>query len=124
MPIYEYSCSACGAHIEKIQRFSDPALTDCPECGAPGTLHKLISQSNFHLKGAGWYVTDYKGKNPGANGNGNGDGHENGSDNGAEAKAAGETKSDSKTESKTETKSESKPESKPAAKSDSSASGA
>jgi predicted nucleic acid-binding Zn ribbon protein len=26
-------------------------------------LHKLISMSTFHLKGSGWYVTDYAGKN-------------------------------------------------------------
>jgi predicted nucleic acid-binding Zn ribbon protein len=29
-------------------------------------MRKLISMSTFHLKGSGWYVTDYAGKNPGA----------------------------------------------------------
>jgi len=27
-------------------------------------LNKLISQSSFHLKGTGWYVTDYSKKSP------------------------------------------------------------
>ena len=57
MPIYEYSCSKCGDVIEKIQKFSDPLLKKHEGCG--GKLTKLISQSSFHLKGDGWYVTDY-----------------------------------------------------------------
>jgi putative FmdB family regulatory protein len=61
MPIYEYECTQCGAVEEAIQNFSDKPLTDCKGCS--GHLHKLISQSSFHLKGTGWYVTDYAGKN-------------------------------------------------------------
>ena len=57
MPIYEYECTACGKIHEVIQNFSDKALKKCPHCS--GKLHKLISQSTFHLKGSGWYVTDY-----------------------------------------------------------------
>ena len=57
MPIYEYSCSKCGDVIEKIRKFSDPPLKKHEGCG--GKLTKLISQSSFHLKGDGWYVTDY-----------------------------------------------------------------
>jgi putative FmdB family regulatory protein len=61
MPIYEYECTKCGKMTEAIQRFSDPPLTECSQCH--GGLHKLISMSTFHLKGSGWYVTDYAGKN-------------------------------------------------------------
>ena len=61
MPIYEYECTDCGAIEEAIQNFSDKPLTVCKKC--TGHLHKLISQSSFHLKGTGWYVTDYAGKN-------------------------------------------------------------
>jgi putative FmdB family regulatory protein len=61
MPIYEYECTKCGKMTEAIQRFSDPPLTSCSHCS--GELHKLISMSTFHLKGSGWYVTDYAGKN-------------------------------------------------------------
>jgi len=56
MPIYEYSCKRCG-DFEITQRISDTPLKKCPTCGAKVT--KLISQSAFHLKGSGWYVTDY-----------------------------------------------------------------
>jgi putative FmdB family regulatory protein len=57
MPIYEYECSKCGRIDEVIQKFSDKPLTTCKHCS--GKLHKLISHSSFHLKGTGWYVTDY-----------------------------------------------------------------
>jgi putative FmdB family regulatory protein len=60
MPIYEYECADCGQIEEAFQRFSDMPLTTCKNCS--GKLHKLISQSSFHLKGSGWYVTDYAGK--------------------------------------------------------------
>jgi putative FmdB family regulatory protein len=60
MPIYEYQCDSCGRIEEALQRFSDRPLTTCKHCS--GKLHKLISQSAFHLKGTGWYVTDYAGK--------------------------------------------------------------
>jgi putative FmdB family regulatory protein len=61
MPIYEYECTKCGKMTEAIQKFSDPPLSACSHCS--GELHKLISMSTFHLKGSGWYVTDYAGKN-------------------------------------------------------------
>jgi putative FmdB family regulatory protein len=59
MPIYEYRCSTCGYEKEYLQKVSDPRLTDCPECGKP-TFEKLVSAVGFHLKGSGWYVTDFK----------------------------------------------------------------
>ncbi len=57
MPIYEYQCTQCGKIEEAFQKISDAPLTTCKHCS--GKLHKLISQSTFHLKGSGWYVTDY-----------------------------------------------------------------
>ena len=57
MPIYEYQCQKCGEIEEALQKFSDKPLTKCKHCS--GRLHKLVSQSSFHLKGTGWYVTDY-----------------------------------------------------------------
>jgi putative FmdB family regulatory protein len=57
MPVYEYRCSKCGNVFERLQRFSDAPLTVHDECG--GALEKLISRSGFHLKGSGWYATDY-----------------------------------------------------------------
>ena len=59
MPIYEYACQACGHHVEKLQKLSDPALRDCPACGAP-ELRKCVSAAGFLLSGGGWYETDFK----------------------------------------------------------------
>ena len=60
MPIYEYECTKCGNIEEARQKFSDKPLTKCKHCS--GKLHKIVSQSTFHLKGTGWYVTDYADK--------------------------------------------------------------
>lgn len=57
MPIYEYECARCGSVEEVFQKYSDKPLTKCKKCS--GKLHKLISQNSFHLKGSGWYATDY-----------------------------------------------------------------
>jgi putative FmdB family regulatory protein len=58
MPIYEYRCHKCGQTLEMMQKFSDAPLSRCPECH--GKVSKIISNCAFHLKGSGWYVTDYK----------------------------------------------------------------
>ncbi len=59
MPIYEYRCSACGFEKDALQKMADAPLVDCPECGKPN-LVKLVSAAGFHLKGSGWYATDFK----------------------------------------------------------------
>lgn len=59
MPIYEYECQACEHKFDKLQKLSDTALVDCPECDQP-ELKKLVSAAGFRLKGAGWYETDFK----------------------------------------------------------------
>jgi len=66
MPIYEYECPKCGV-IEVMQGIKDKPLKKCPTCSSK--VQKLISMSSFHLKGTGWYVTDY-GRGNGGNGNG------------------------------------------------------
>ena len=57
MPLYEYECKKCGHRFERIQRFSDPLVKKCPECG--GKVEQLISAPAVQFKGSGWYVTDY-----------------------------------------------------------------
>ena len=32
MPIYEYECDKCGAHLEVLQKMGDKALTRCTKC--------------------------------------------------------------------------------------------
>src|SRR5499426_1461687 len=61
MPIYEYRCSACGHHLEEMQKMSDAPLRKCPECGK-SQLKRLVSAPQFRLKGSGWYETDFKNK--------------------------------------------------------------
>ncbi|HEX8338391.1 MAG TPA: FmdB family zinc ribbon protein [Pyrinomonadaceae bacterium] len=60
MPIYEYSCKKCGAHMEVMQKVSDKPLARHAKCG--GKLEKEWSRTGFQFKGTGWYVTDYAGK--------------------------------------------------------------
>lgn len=59
MPIYEYECQSCQHQLEALQKMSDPALVDCPACGA-AALQKRISAAGFRLSGTGWYETDFK----------------------------------------------------------------
>ena len=91
MPIYEYECRGCGEHHEFIQKFSDSPKRKCPSCGKP-RLKKLISAAAFHLKGDGWYVTDFRDKGKGKS---------------DAAEATNDSKSDSKTTESKSTESKS-----------------
>lgn len=56
MPIYEYKCGKCGK-FEKLQKFSEDPLTNCPTCD--GKVERLISKSvGIVFKGSGFYATD------------------------------------------------------------------
>ncbi len=111
MPIYEYFCEDCDKAHEVTQRISDKKLKKCPVCGSE-RIRKLVSLSSFHLKGSGWYVTDYKGKNPG---NGNGQASEGSDSASVDAKPAkddtGGEKAKSDVKSDAKSKSASKPDS-------------
>jgi len=59
MPTYTYQCHSCGKIFEKEQTVTEEPIKECPYCG--GQVKRLITaSSSFHLKGSGWYVTDYK----------------------------------------------------------------
>lgn len=60
MPIYAYSCEACGFSKDVLQKLSDAPLVDCPSCGKPA-FRKQVTAAGFQLKGSGWYATDFKG---------------------------------------------------------------
>jgi putative FmdB family regulatory protein len=66
VPLYEYECDACGRRFEVIQKFSDPAVDVCRQCGK-GPVRRLFSSPAIQFKGTGWYITDYaqKGKSEG-----------------------------------------------------------
>ena len=57
MPLYEYECKKCRHRFERIQKFSDPMVKKCPDCG--GKVEQMISAPAVQFKGSGWYVTDY-----------------------------------------------------------------
>jgi putative FmdB family regulatory protein len=89
VPLYEYRCTKCGHTFEKIQKFSDPHVSECPKCGA--AVEQIISAPAVQFKGAGWYVTDYA-KKSGTSSNGGK----------KEVSPSSETKSETKAEGKTE----------------------
>ena len=60
MPTYQYRCVDCGAPLEAVQKFTDDALTECPNCG--GTLRKVFSAVGVVFKGSGFYATDSRAK--------------------------------------------------------------
>lgn len=93
MPLYEYRCLQCDHRFEVIQKFSDPELAVCPQCGS--AVERLLSPPAIQFKGSGWYVTDYgRSGSGGANGNS----RKNREWSGSESQS--ESKPDSKTESK------------------------
>lgn len=61
MPIYEYDCPKCG-RFDAIQKVSEKPLKcnpDCTEADCPKKAVRIVSASAFHLKGGGWYKSDY-----------------------------------------------------------------
>lgn len=109
MPIYEYRCSSCGFQKEYLQKVSDPILSICPECSKE-TFGKMLTSAGFHLKGGGWYATDFKnsGARPAAKTEGQ-------SETAAKAESKAETASEGKSEGKSEDNSDRKTKAQPAA---------
>ncbi|GAB2814498.1 hypothetical protein GCM10022221_10450 [Actinocorallia aurea] len=59
MPTYQYACADCGEGLEVVQKFTDDALTECPNCG--GNLRKVFSAVGIVFKGSGFYRNDSRG---------------------------------------------------------------
>jgi putative FmdB family regulatory protein len=102
MPIYEYRCLDCGHEFDLLQKFSDPPADTCPSCA--GAVKKLISRSAFHLKGDGWYVTDYV-RNSGKNGHTSSDSPTKSSDTTTSSDATKSSDTTTSSETKAETSS-------------------
>src|SRR5450631_3681135 len=66
MPLYEYECTQCKRHTEKIQKFSDPEITQCPHCA--GLLERVVSAPAISFKGGGWYADGYGNAKPKSSG--------------------------------------------------------
>lgn len=56
MPKYQYRCADCGVELEVFQKFTDDAMTVCPEC--KGNLRKVFNAVGVVFKGSGFYKTD------------------------------------------------------------------
>jgi len=113
MPLYEYLCKKCGHRFERIQKFSDPHVKKCPDCG--GAVEQVISAPAVQFKGSGWYVTDYAKKSSGSGSSSSSSDN----DSGSKAESKTDSKKDSSnSESKSEPKKDEKPKSEKKSKKD------
>jgi putative FmdB family regulatory protein len=104
MPLYEYECKKCHHRFEKIQKFSDPHVKRCPECG--GSIEQVISAPAVQFKGSGWYVTDYAKKSPAASSSSNSSNGDSPSKKEDKSKSEDSAKSESSRKSESSKKSE------------------
>ncbi|HEX2263921.1 MAG TPA: FmdB family zinc ribbon protein [Pseudonocardiaceae bacterium] len=103
MPTYSYACTACEHHFDTVQKFTDPSLTDCPECS--GRLRKLFSSVGIVFKGSGFYRNDSRSSNGGEAGSK--DKSESGSKEKSELGSNGKSKPGSESKSTTDSTSKS-----------------
>jgi putative FmdB family regulatory protein len=106
MPLYEYQCKKCHHRFERIQKFSDPHVKKCPDCGGP--VEQVISAPAVQFKGSGWYVTDYAKKSSSGTGSGSSSNGDSASKNESGGKKDDKEKKESKTEGSSKTESSSK----------------
>jgi putative FmdB family regulatory protein len=102
VPIYEYKCEN-GHVFDVIQKFTDEALTECQECGAPAV--RVLHSPAIHFKGSGFHNTDYGKKKTGANGGSSSEGSSDSksSDSSSDSKPSDSKPSDSGTRAKAAT---------------------
>ena len=60
MPIYAFTCDACGHSFDRLQKLSDADPSTCPACGVDGAVRRQLTAPQFRLAGGGWYETDFK----------------------------------------------------------------
>ena len=72
MPTYQYACTSdqCGLRFERVQAFTDPAITECPDCNE--RVRKVYGSVGVVFKGSGFYRTDSRDAKAGANGKSDG----------------------------------------------------
>jgi putative FmdB family regulatory protein len=71
VPTYQYACVECGSELEVVQKFTDEALRECPECA--GRLRKVFSAVGVVFKGSGFYRNDSRAGEGSARKSGDGD---------------------------------------------------
>ena len=92
MPTYQYRCTECGHDLETVQKFTDAAITECPNCGGP--LRKIFNAVGVVFKGSGFYRTDSRAADKNAGGSSEK------SDAGSSETSTGTEKSDKKSDKK------------------------
>ncbi|GAP12162.1 uncharacterized protein conserved in bacteria [Bellilinea caldifistulae] len=93
MPVYTYRCENCGVQFERNQKFSEPPLAWCPECGKK-SLRKVYTPVGIVFKGSGFYATDHR--SPSGQGRTSSNGH-------GESKSSGESSASSTSSEKSDT---------------------
>ena len=63
MPTYVYRCRDCEHVFEEFQRITAEPGATCPVCGRDD-CSRQITGGAFHLKGSGWYASDYSAAKP------------------------------------------------------------
>lgn len=53
MPVYDYTCAACGRRFEVLHGVHAEGPTECPLCGK-GPVRKAITAAAVHYRGSGW----------------------------------------------------------------------
>ncbi|NNG21282.1 FmdB family transcriptional regulator [Naumannella sp. ID2617S] len=79
MPTYQYRCKDCGTDLEVVQKFTDSALTECPNC-ENGELRKIYNAVGVVFKGSGFYRTDSRDAKSGGSSGADGSNGSNGSE--------------------------------------------
>lgn len=95
MPTYQYQCTECGEGLEAVQKFTDDALTECPNC--TGRLKKVFSAVGIVFKGSGFYRNDSRGSSssssPAAKSSSSGSSGSSSSDSGSSSSASSSSSS-------------------------------
>jgi putative FmdB family regulatory protein len=58
MPTYQYACVSdeCGLRFERVQAFTDDAISSCPDCAQ--RVRKVYGSVGVVFKGSGFYRND------------------------------------------------------------------
>jgi putative FmdB family regulatory protein len=72
MPTYQYACTSdqCGLRFERVQAFTDPSVSECPDCNE--RVRKVYGSVGVVFKGSGFYRNDSREAKTGANGKSDG----------------------------------------------------
>ena len=100
MPTYQYVCTnpEDKHEFEVVQSFSDPSVTECPQCGSP--VRKVYGSVGVVFKGSGFYRTDSRSaSSAGGSSNGSAAKKESGGDSSTSSSAAATSSSSSSSSS-------------------------